>query len=39
MADLLAAYGIPAQRVTLAADSDAAAEAAWPIIAAGARWR
>ncbi len=35
MADLLAAYGIPAQRVTLAADSDAAAEAAWPIIAAG----
>ncbi|KMO39875.1 bifunctional acetate--CoA ligase family protein/GNAT family N-acetyltransferase [Methylobacterium aquaticum] len=35
MADLLAAYGIPAQPVTLAADADAAAEAAWPIIAAG----
>lgn len=35
MTDLLAAYGIPAQPVTLAADADAAAEAAWPIIAAG----
>ncbi|WP_288588309.1 bifunctional acetate--CoA ligase family protein/GNAT family N-acetyltransferase [uncultured Methylobacterium sp.] len=35
MANLLAAYGIPAQPVTLAADADAAAEAAWPIIAAG----
>ncbi|AWN54161.1 bifunctional acetate--CoA ligase family protein/GNAT family N-acetyltransferase [Methylobacterium sp. 17Sr1-1] len=35
MADLLAAYGIPAQPVTLAADADAAAEAAWPVIAAG----
>ncbi|AWN45844.1 GNAT family N-acetyltransferase [Methylobacterium terrae] len=35
MADLLAAYGIPAQPVTLAPDADAAAEAAWPIIAAG----
>ncbi|KMO43843.1 GCN5 family acetyltransferase [Methylobacterium tarhaniae] len=35
MADLLAAYGIPAQPVALAPDADAAAEAAWPIIAAG----
>ncbi|MET7244491.1 bifunctional acetate--CoA ligase family protein/GNAT family N-acetyltransferase [Methylobacterium sp. EM32] len=35
MADLLAAYGIPTQPVTLAADADAAAEAAWPVIAAG----
>ncbi|KMO12014.1 bifunctional acetate--CoA ligase family protein/GNAT family N-acetyltransferase [Methylobacterium platani] len=35
MAGLLAAYGIPAQPVTLAPDADAAAEAAWPIIAAG----
>ncbi|MFH6785742.1 MULTISPECIES: bifunctional acetate--CoA ligase family protein/GNAT family N-acetyltransferase [Methylobacterium] len=35
MADLLAAYGIPVQPVTLVPDADAAAEVAWPIIAAG----
>jgi acetyltransferase len=35
MTGLLAAYGIPAQPVALAADADAAAEAAWPVIAAG----
>ncbi|WP_238191585.1 bifunctional acetate--CoA ligase family protein/GNAT family N-acetyltransferase [Methylobacterium frigidaeris] len=35
MADLLSAYGIPVQPVALAPDADAAAEAAWPIIAAG----
>ncbi|GJD48929.1 Peptidyl-lysine N-acetyltransferase Pat [Methylobacterium crusticola] len=35
VAGLLAAYAIPSLPVHLAADADAAAEAAWPIIAGG----